>query len=180
MRAMIQIARSGRNGKPINLNEISAKTSVTRRYLEQLVIPLKNASLLKGMSGKEGGYLLAKSPEKIKVGEIVQAAIGPINIVHCVKDTDSCMKVEWCECRPLYVLLNQRIEEAFNAFTLADLAEHKIGEVIAKEMGESNKGRKGEKGKRQKGTAQGAASRIPSCEPLVKRDERQKSQDGCT
>ncbi|MBI5115877.1 Rrf2 family transcriptional regulator [Candidatus Poribacteria bacterium] len=180
LRAMIQIARSGQDGKPINLNDISAKTSVTRRYLEQLVIPLKNASLLKGMSGKEGGYLLARAPEKIKVGDIVQAAIGPINIVHCVKDTDSCMKVEWCECRPLYVLLNQRIEEAFNAFTLADLAGHKIGQVIAKEMRESNKAGKGEKGKKRKGTAQGAEFRVPSCEPRVKKDEWQKSQDECT
>ncbi|MBI4832862.1 MAG: Rrf2 family transcriptional regulator [Candidatus Lindowbacteria bacterium] len=93
LRAMIQIARSSHDGKPVNLSDIAAKTSLSRRYLEQLVIPLKNASLLKGMSGKEGGYVLARPPEKIKVGDIIQAAIGPINIVQCVNDTDSCMKV---------------------------------------------------------------------------------------
>lgn len=134
LRAMIQIERNSRNGKPVNLSDIAAKTSLSRRYLEQLVIPLKNASLIRGLSGKEGGYLLAKPPEEICVGAIVEAAIGPINIVRCVNDQDSCMQVEWCECRPLYVLLNQRIRDAFNSFTLADLAGHKIEQAVAKEL----------------------------------------------
>jgi Rrf2 family cysteine metabolism transcriptional repressor len=138
LRAMIQIERNSRDGKPVNLSDIAAKTSLSRRYLEQLVIPLKNASLIRGLSGKEGGYLLAKPPEKIRVGDIVEAAIGPINIVGCVNDQDSCMQVEWCECRPLYVLLNQRIRDAFNSFTLADLAEHRIEQAVAKELASTN------------------------------------------
>ncbi len=131
---MIQIERNTRNGKPVNLSDIADKTSLSRRYLEQLVIPLKNASLIRGLSGKEGGYLLAKPPEEIRLGDIVEAAIGPINIVRCVNDQDSCMQVEWCECRPLYVLLNQRIRDAFNSFTLADLAEHRVEKAVAKEL----------------------------------------------
>ncbi len=153
LRAMIQIARSSHDGKPVNLSDIAAKTSLSRRYLEQLVIPLKNASLLKGMSGKEGGYVLARPPEKIKVGDIIQAAIGPINIVHCVNDTDSCMKVEWCECRPLYVLLNRRIKEAFDAFSLADLAGDKVKQMVAMDRatGEKSSGGRGEKRRRENG-----------------------------
>jgi Rrf2 family protein len=135
---MIQIAQNSDVGKPLNLTEIAGTTSLSRRYLEQLVIPLKNASLLRGVSGKEGGYLLARPAELIKVGDIVEALIGPINIVDCVGDPDHCMKTEWCECRPLYMLLNQRIRDAFNSFTLADLAEHRIGEIIAKELGSDN------------------------------------------
>lgn len=134
LRAMIHIARNSDAGKPISLTEIAETTSVSRRYLEQLVIPLKNASLLRGVSGKEGGYLLAKSADRIRVGDIIEALIGPINIVDCVDDPDYCMKTEWCECRPLYVMLNQRIREAFNSFTLADLAEHKIGEAATREL----------------------------------------------
>jgi len=134
LRAMIQIAQSTDAEKPVNLTEIAKTTSVSRRYLEQLVIPLKNASLLRGVSGKEGGYLLAKPADQIRVGDIIEASIGPINIVDCVDDPDYCMKTEWCECRPLYLLLNQRIRDAFNSFTLADMAEHRIGEVIKKGM----------------------------------------------
>jgi Rrf2 family protein len=126
LRAMIQIARNSEEGKPVNLSDIAAKTQVSRRYLEQLVMPLKSASLLRGMSGKDGGYVLARPADQIRVGEIVEAAIGPINIVDCVENPESCMKADWCECRPLYVMLNDRITDAFNAFTLADLAEDRV------------------------------------------------------
>lgn len=135
LRAMIQIAQHSDAGKPVNLTEIAETTSVSKRYLEQLVIPLKNASLIRGVSGKEGGYLLARSAEEIRVGDIVEASIGPIKLVDCVDDPDFCMKTEWCECRPLYLLLNRRIRDAFNSFTLADLAEHRIEELVAKELG---------------------------------------------
>jgi Rrf2 family protein len=127
LRAMIEIARRSHDGKPVNLHDIAERTAVSRRYLEQLVIPMKNAALIKGVSGKDGGYLLARPAAEIMVGDVIQAAIGPINIVNCVNDPESCMKVEWCECRPLYVLLNQRIKDAFDSFTLADLAAHRIG-----------------------------------------------------
>jgi Rrf2 family cysteine metabolism transcriptional repressor len=135
LRAMIKIAQQSDGGRPVNLTDIAKTTSVSKRYLEQLVIPLKNASLLRGVSGKDGGYVLAKSAEEIRVGDIIEASIGPINLVDCVADPNFCMKTEWCECRPLYLLLNQRIRDAFNAFTLADLAEHRIDEIIANELG---------------------------------------------
>jgi Rrf2 family protein len=135
---MIKIAQHSDAGKPVNLTEIAETTSVSKRYLEQLVIPLKNASLVRGVSGKEGGYLLARSADEIRVGDIIEASIGPINLVDCVDDPDFCMKTEWCECRPLYVLLNRRIRDAFNSFTLSDLAEHKIEEIVARELGKDD------------------------------------------
>jgi Rrf2 family protein len=142
LRAMIQIARSTDANKPINLNDIAGKTGVTRRYLEQVIIPLKSASLVKGMAGKDGGYVLAKPSKKIKVGDIIQAAIGPINIVNCVKDPDSCMKTDWCECRPLYVLMNEKITDALNDFTLTDLVNHNVKRVTRKQQAESKKNKK--------------------------------------
>jgi len=135
LRAMIKIAQDSEQDRPLKLSDVAERTSVSRRYLEQLVIPLKNASLIRGLSGKEGGYTLARSAEDIKVGEIIQASIGPINIVDCVNDPDSCMKVEWCECRPLYVLLNRKITDALNEFSLADLAEHKVEQEVSRQLG---------------------------------------------
>lgn len=134
LRAMIQITRKGKNGHPVNLSEIAEKTSISRRYLEQVVIPLKSASLVKGMSGKNGGYVLARPAEEITIGDIVQAAIGPINIVECAEDPKSCMKADACECRPLYSLLNQKIVDALNDFTLSDLSDPKWEKKINEEI----------------------------------------------
>ncbi len=75
------------------------------------------------------------------MGDIIQAGIGPINIVECVNDPDSCMKAEWCECRPLYVLLNRKITDALNTFSLADLAEHKIKQAVAEELASAESGK---------------------------------------
>jgi Rrf2 family protein len=123
LRAMIQIARNDKDDKPVKLNDISSRTSISRRYLEQVVIPLRNANLITGMSGKNGGYRLAKPARDIRVGDIVQAAIGPINVVNCANNPDSCSKAEECECRPLYVMLNKKIVGALNELTLRDLSD---------------------------------------------------------
>jgi len=135
LRAMLELARLGKGNGPINLNIISQKTSVSRRYLEQVLIPLKNTGLVKGVSGKNGGYLLAKPAEEIRVGEIIETAIGKINIVDCVNDPDTCMKSELCECRPLYQMINKKIVDAMNEFTLADLSNHDWPRKITEELG---------------------------------------------
>ena len=136
LRSMIEIARNsnGNNGDPINLNVVSNQTSISRRYLEQVVIPLRSAALIRGMSGKNGGYRLARPADEIKVGDIIQAAIGKINIVKCIHDPDSCLKTDVCECRPLYYLINRKIVEAINEFTLADLAGEKWADRIKTEL----------------------------------------------
>jgi Rrf2 family protein len=119
---MIQIAQHGNNGKPVSLNLIAKKTNISRRYLEQVVMPLRSANLIKGLSGKDGGYVLAKPAREILVGDIVQAAIGEINIVNCVNEPGTCTRAEGCSCRALYSHINDRILDAMNEVTLADLA----------------------------------------------------------
>ncbi len=134
IRAMIQIARNSKEGQPVSLNVIAEQTSVSKRYLEQLVIPLKTAGLIRGISGKNGGYVLARPSDNIRIGEVVQAAIGPINIVNCVNEPDLCLKAELCECRPLYTLINEKIVDAMNEFSLADLADKNGGGEIDRDL----------------------------------------------
>jgi len=123
LRAMIAITRLAEDSKPVSLDRVAQRTRVSRRYLEQLALALKHASLLRSVSGKGGGYRLARPAAEIKVGEIIEAAIGPINIVECVRHPDACLMVDVCECRLFYLLLNRRISEVLNEFTLHDLAD---------------------------------------------------------
>ena len=103
------------------LNTVSAETTISRRYLEQLVIGLKNGALIRGKSGKGGGYALAKPAKEIRIRQIIEAAIGPINIVDCVLDPEMCMKADDCECRMLYHLINERIRTVLDDLVLDDL-----------------------------------------------------------
>ncbi len=122
---MLEIARLGGQESPVSLATVSARTRLSRGYLEQLALGLRNAGLLRGVCGKQGGYRLGRRPEEITVGQIIEAAIGPVNIVECVGDPLSCLRSEYCECRPVYVLMNRRISEVLNGFTLAQMLDPK-------------------------------------------------------
>jgi len=120
---MLEVARFSTPEEPASLKELAIWTGISRRYLEQLVIPLRRAGLLAGRSGRSGGYVLARDPAAIRVGEILGAAMGPLRIVHCVDDAGSCGRSRGCECRLLWVLLNGRMREVLDEFSLGDLAD---------------------------------------------------------
>lgn len=136
LQTMIAITRMTDGKRPVSVSRIAEKTRLSRRYLEQLAVTLKNNTLLRSISGRGGGYLLARKPEEIKIGQIIEAAIGPISIVECVKYPDACLQSDLCECRLLYRLINSRIEDAFNEYSLADMADgNNWRERIEKQMG---------------------------------------------
>jgi Rrf2 family iron-sulfur cluster assembly transcriptional regulator len=124
LRMMVVFARHT-DGQPqvVSLNEVAKEATVSRRYLEQLVIGLKNGSLIRGKSGKGGGYALARPADQIKIREIFESAIGPINIVECVMQPEICLKADLCECRSLYGLINKKITSVLDNIVLADLVD---------------------------------------------------------
>ena len=134
LRLMLEIAKQSKDGAPVSLSQVAKSDDLPRRYLEQLVIALKRDSLLRGVSGKEGGYYLTRPPAEIKIGEIIEAAIGPVSIVDCVGDPGECLKSDLCECRVMYSLINQRITEVFNEFSLADMLESKWHRLVGKQL----------------------------------------------
>jgi Rrf2 family protein len=118
---MLDISRHGGEMEPVSLSGVSERTQVSRGYLEQLAIVLRNRNLLKGILGKQGGYRLARPAKEITLREVVEASIGPIAILDCVLEPDLCSQSEACECRLLYLLINHRIVQVFEDYTLADL-----------------------------------------------------------
>ena len=124
LRMMVIFARhDGDKPSVISLNEVASEANVSRRYLEQLVIGLKNGALIRGKSGKGGGYALAKPADQIRIRQIIESAIGPVNIVECVLQPELCLKSDFCECRSLYGLINKKIISVLDGVVLADLID---------------------------------------------------------
>ncbi|MEW5764729.1 MAG: RrF2 family transcriptional regulator [Acidobacteriota bacterium] len=121
LRMMLDIARNGGESEPVSLSGVSERTRVSRGYLEQLAIVLRNHNLLRGVLGKQGGYRLARPAQEITLREVVEASIGPIAILDCVLEPDHCAQSEACECRFLYLLINHRVVQVFEDYSLADL-----------------------------------------------------------
>ncbi len=134
LRMMVSIARQSNDGKAVSLNDVAEKTRISRRYLEQLAIALKSASLVRGIAGKGGGYLLTQPTVKITLGQIVEAAIGPINVVECVLNPDTCPESEFCECRWVYQTINDRIVGVLQELSLDDLVARPLPKYLCKDL----------------------------------------------
>ena len=123
LRMTLDITKNGEAGKPVSLADVADRTDISRGYLEQLALTLRNARLLRSVSGRYGGYFLARSPAKITLREIIEATIGRISVVACVEDPETCSRAENCECRVVYSMINIRIGDVLDSFTVADMLQ---------------------------------------------------------
>lgn len=123
LRMMLDVARNGRSGDPVSLAMVAERTGISRGYLEQLALAMRAARLVRGVSGRHGGYQLTCTPRDITLCQIVEAAIGPVYLVDCLEDPTTCLRAEYCECRVVYALINRRIQEVLREYTLADLLD---------------------------------------------------------
>jgi Rrf2 family protein len=122
LRMMLEIAK--RPGTDlVSLGRVAENTKLSKRYLDQLALALKTSSLMRSTRGRGGGYQLARRAEQISVGEIIEAAIGPINVVECVRCPEVCLKSDYCECRWVYERINDEIVKVLNGMSLAELAQ---------------------------------------------------------
>jgi len=141
---MLEIARASSQERPVSMTAISRETDISKSYLEQLAIPLKAAGLLHGRTGRAGGYTLAKAAAEIRIREIVEATIGPIDLVECVGDPGCCSRADGCETRLVWALLTSRTRSMLDDYSLADLTNpeylRSIGEQLEPELLPSPRG----------------------------------------
>jgi len=132
---VMAIGKLGEGRAYVGLREVSESCGISRRYLEQLVGPLKAVGLLRAQTGRKGGYALAVPAHEIRVGDILEAAIGPISIAECIADPDHCVHDGGCSCQGLWELINHRIMQVLNDYTLADLLSEDWQARVAEELG---------------------------------------------
>ena len=97
LRAMIILAGTPHPNAPlpvVQIKEISEREKIPGKYLEQILLSLKNAGLLNSKMGVGGGYYLAKQPSEISLGQIFRVLDGPLAPIRCVSQ----MAYEPCGC----------------------------------------------------------------------------------
>lgn len=77
-RALLSLALHADDGRPNSVRDIAERTGLPQPYLEQILLALKGAGLVRSKRGVGGGYVLARAPEEITLAEIVGAVDGPI------------------------------------------------------------------------------------------------------
>ena len=101
-RLMVDLAQHYADG-PIPLAKIAKRQDLSAKYLEQLIILLKGAGLIRSVRGRRGGYMLARRPEDISVGEIVETLEGKLSVVDCVLEPELCYRSIECPTRDIWV-----------------------------------------------------------------------------
>jgi len=121
---MVSLAQHYHNGKEsIILKKISDDEDISIRYLEQIIIPLKIARLVKSIRGAGGGYILARHPSEIKLREILSALEGSCCLVECVDDEDYCDKIDKCATYDIWKNASSLLKNYFENTTLQNLVE---------------------------------------------------------
>ena len=121
-RAMLELATS-EQGKPIPLSQIAESQDISRKYLQQLMSGLRRAGLVRVVKGFKGGFMLARPPDQIRIGEILRALEGDLSLVECVRYEHVCPRNDICATRGLWTRASKVIEEFFDGVTLADVLE---------------------------------------------------------
>ena len=121
LRVMLDLAKQ-HSESYIPLKEIAERQGISKKYLEIIVKELVGAKLLIGVSGKGGGYRLARKPEEYSVGEILEVTEGSLAVVACLagKDND-CPRKHDCETLPMWSEYNKMVYDYFYSKKLSDL-----------------------------------------------------------
>lgn len=77
-RALLSLALHGEGVTPTSVRDIAERTALPQPYLEQILLALKGAGIVRSKRGVGGGYILARPPDEITLGEIISAVDGPI------------------------------------------------------------------------------------------------------
>ena len=129
LRAMIILAHAF-NESPdamVQIKDISAQEKIPGKYLEQILLALKNAGILQSRMGIGGGYYLARQPIDINLGQIIRILDGPLAPIRCVSqmayEPCGCPDERTCGLRMVMGDVRNAIADILDNTTLADVTE---------------------------------------------------------
>jgi len=131
LRAMVYLAKC--KNKICSLKTISQTEGISFDYLEKIISKLEKAGLIKAKKGVQGGYFLAKSPTKIKTGEIIRILEGELTLVKCLTRSIPkvvgrgitrkyiCPREKKCLTKKFWKKIQNSLDSVLDSLTLADL-----------------------------------------------------------
>jgi len=104
------------------INDLAKRSDIPIKFLEQVLLDLKRGGFVKSKRGKIGGYLLAKHPAQIKLGDVIRFIDGPIEPIACVeKRYSGCNIIGRCVLRKVWQEINLSICKVVDNVTFEDL-----------------------------------------------------------
>lgn len=122
VRALFEIARNYGLG-PLSIKEIADRQKISLSYLEQILHRLGKAGIIESVRGPHGGYVLARKPAEVTIGDIVRSLEGPIALSHCLEPgfNEECYQADDCVARMVWTKVGEKIEEALDSISFEHL-----------------------------------------------------------
>jgi len=111
---------------PVTGRDIAAQERLPADYVEQILLRLRRAEVIRSTRGSRGGYMLARPAAEISLRDVIHASELETFDVHCVShpvEEDRCSSSHNCSIRPVWMMLQKKIDDVLSSVTLADLLE---------------------------------------------------------
>ncbi|MEO6054549.1 MAG: Rrf2 family transcriptional regulator [Chthoniobacterales bacterium] len=122
LRALFTLAEHF-GGQPIPIIELARRNDIPKKFLEHIMLDLKERNWVDSVAGKRGGYRLSKSPERITMGEVVRHFDGYLAPIACVSVTEyrRCSQEPVCRFRRVLLEARNLVAKLMDNMTLADV-----------------------------------------------------------
>ncbi len=130
-RALLSLALHGATQTPTSVRDIADRTGLPQPYLEQILLALKGAGLVRSKRGVGGGYVLAREPDAISLAQIVAAVDGPIVAGDFGEphENGACDHEGQCILLAVWAEVGEQIRSQHQSLTLADMVSRSQGIV---------------------------------------------------
>ena len=119
-RMLLDIALNQEDG-PVSIKDIAMRQEISFKYLEKLIRVLRKEGFIKSKLGAHGGYMLARDPEEIAIGDVVLSLEKTAPCYDCDEDRHCCPRIHVCLTRTIWEEAAKAMHAKLNSFTLADL-----------------------------------------------------------
>lgn len=130
LKAIIHLAKL-EAGETAQVADIAVKNNISKKFLDAILLDLRNAGMLRSKKGPGGGYALAKPARNIKVGAVIRALEGPIAPIACAsrsafRPCEDCPDIESCAVRSVMSEVREAMAGVLDNTTVADLAKRSL------------------------------------------------------
>lgn len=125
IKALVKLAKEYKKG-PILISDISEEERIPKKFLEAILLELKNAGVLNSRKGKGGGYYLLKDPKEVQLINVIRLFDGPLALQPCVsvnyyEKCEECIDEEYCGIRSVIKEVHHEVLKILGSNTLSDI-----------------------------------------------------------
>lgn len=127
LKALMELAaEKAGEGRPLRIEEIATRSGTPKRFLEHILLEIRNAGFIASVRGRHGGYVLIKSPREVPLSELMRLIDGPIAPLPCLsrrayQRCEGCADEAACQLRKVFGQVFWSYLVLIDSLTLADL-----------------------------------------------------------